>query len=136
MVSTAMVCPEQHHSTLYFEDGNVVLSALDKDGQRCYFRVHQSVLCRYSPIFEEMFQIPPLRGEGPEHAIVEVYDGVLHIQMPDSADELGSLIGVLYDPLYVISIPCQVSCLSVDHHEEEMLISVSAQILRFSSVGR
>lgn len=96
--------PEQHHPTLYFDDGNVVLSALTKDSQCCYFRVHQSVLCRHSPVFEEMFQIPPLREDSPEHEIAELYDGVLHIQMPDSAEELGSLIGVLYDPLYVRSL--------------------------------
>ena len=40
-----------------------------------------------------MFQIPPVRDE--------CYEGVPHVQMPDSAEELGSLLGVLYDPLYV-----------------------------------
>ncbi|EKM61664.1 uncharacterized protein PHACADRAFT_248407 [Phanerochaete carnosa HHB-10118-sp] len=86
-----MVFPAQHHPTLYFEDGNVVLSAVAADGQRRYFRVHRSILCRYSPVLEEMFQIPP--------ADDECYDGVLHVEMPDSAEELGSLLGVLYDPL-------------------------------------
>lgn len=104
MVSATMSYPEQHHPTLYFEDGNVVLSGEGKDG-RCYFRVHQSVLCRHSPTFADMFAIPPLTEEGPDGSqIAETYSGVLHIQMPDSAEDLGSLLGVLYDPLYVTPI--------------------------------
>ncbi|GJE89661.1 hypothetical protein PsYK624_057670 [Phanerochaete sordida] len=87
-----MVAPEQHHPTLYFEDGNVVLSAIAADSQRQYFRVHRSILCRYSAVLDGMFQIPPTSDEN--------YDGALHIEMPDSAEELASLLGVLYDPLY------------------------------------
>ena len=41
-----------------------------------------------------MFQIPSTSDE--------TYDGALHIEMPDSAEELGSLLGVLYDPLYAM----------------------------------
>ncbi|KAI0695654.1 hypothetical protein BC835DRAFT_1273080 [Cytidiella melzeri] len=89
-----------HHPTLYFEDGNVVLSgSCQATGGRQYFRVHQSVLCRHSSILADLFGIPPLMDEGPPHAMKEVYEGALHISMPDSAEDLESLLNVLYDPL-------------------------------------
>jgi len=46
-----------------------------------------------------MFAIPPLHDEGPSHEVLEVYQGALHIQMPDSAKDLESFLDVLYDPL-------------------------------------
>lgn len=88
-----------HHPTLYFDDGNVVLSALDAKGRRVYFRVHRSVLVRHSPILSDLFEIPPLRNEGPPHDVKEVYDDALHISMPDSAEDIESFLKVLYDPL-------------------------------------
>ncbi|KAL6307685.1 hypothetical protein BKA93DRAFT_727017 [Sparassis latifolia] len=92
--------PEQHHPTLYFDDGNVVLSALSReDGSRQYFRVHQSILCRHSPVLADMFAIPPLKASYSEDIIAETYAGVVHVQMQDSAEDLASFLGVLYDPL-------------------------------------
>ena len=92
--SAAMISDptDDRHPTLYFEDGNVVLSAIEtKTQRRRYFRVHRSVLCRHSLVLADLFTIPPLRDESSSHAIVEVYDGVLHVQMPDSAEDLESL---------------------------------------------
>lgn len=101
-METTSVFTDQHHPTLYYEDGNVVLSAFDGTlSSRRYFRVHRSILCRYSPVLADMFSLPPLRKEGPGHAIAEMYDGALHIQMPDSAADIESMLNVLYDPLYV-----------------------------------
>lgn len=94
---------EQHHPTLYFEDGNVVLSALPQEGHRQFFRVHQSILCRQSPILADMFALPPLKASGSKDALAETYDGVIHVEMPDSAEDLASFLHVLYDPLYVLS---------------------------------
>ena len=85
--------PELHHSTLYYSDGNVVLSARSQDGSVQYFRVHHSVLSRHSPVLSDMFTMPPVKDE--------TYDGVLHVRMPDGAEDLASFLGVLYDPLYV-----------------------------------
>lgn len=99
MVSTTTtVYPELHHPDLYFEDGNVVLSALNGSGDRSYFRVHKSILCKHSPVFEQMFMLPPLTEED---KVVETYDGVPAVDMPDSAEDVGSFLGVLYDPTYV-----------------------------------
>lgn len=104
MVTSIMLYPDQHHTTLYFEDGNVVLSAVDKRDTRCYFRVHRSILCRYSPVFQEMFMLPPLTEEGPEKKIAELYDGVLEVQMADSAEDVDSFLSVLYDPTCVSTL--------------------------------
>ncbi|OBZ79828.1 hypothetical protein A0H81_01512 [Grifola frondosa] len=88
-----------HHPTLYFNDGNVVLSALAQDGLRQHFRIHQSILCRHSPVLADMFMLPPLMTSGSKDEIEEAYDGVPHVQMPDSAEDLASFLGVFYDPL-------------------------------------
>lgn len=98
---TTHSCTDQHHPELYYEDGNVVLSAIAQDGRRQFFRVHQSILCRHSPVFAQMFDIPPLRTSGSKDAIAETYEDVVHIQMPDNAEDLASFLGVLYDPLFV-----------------------------------
>ncbi|KAH9929673.1 uncharacterized protein B0H18DRAFT_873780 [Fomitopsis serialis] len=91
--------PDQHHPDLYFDDGNVVLSGRAQDGSVQYFRVHHSVLCRHSPVLADMFALPPLRASSSRDVLEETYDGVLHVQMPDSAEDLASFLGVLYDPL-------------------------------------
>lgn len=85
--------PEQHHPTLYYSDGNVVLSGRGQDGSVQYFRVHHSVLSMHSHVLADMFAMPPMKDE--------TYDGMLHVRMPDSAEDLASFLGVLYDPLYV-----------------------------------
>ncbi|KAI0639952.1 hypothetical protein C8Q77DRAFT_1046589 [Trametes polyzona] len=94
--------PEQtseRHPTLYFDDGTVVLSALTQGGVRQHFRVHKSVLCRHSPVIADMFSIPPLLAAGSLTCIAETYDGVVHVQMPDSAEEVISFLTMFYDPL-------------------------------------
>lgn len=101
MIVPSRSLEQRHHPTLYFDDGNVVLSAVTRDGIRLYFRVHRSILCAHSPVLADMFDIPPLREDPPGQEIAETYDGVLHIQMPDNADDTESFLRVLYDPLYV-----------------------------------
>ena len=103
--------PVQHHAKLYFDDGNVVFSAVSSaTGDRRYFRVHKSIICRQSPVLADMFALPPLREDGcdegrsmmdrkGEDRLKEVYDGVVHVETPDSAEELESFLRVLYDPL-------------------------------------
>ena len=101
MVSSEPIT-EEHHQDLYFDDGNVVLSSLKRNGTtRVYFRVHRSILCRHSPVLAEMFAIPPLLddSEDPSKGFKESYDGVVHIQAPDTAEDIESFLGVLYDPL-------------------------------------
>lgn len=93
-----MLFPKQHHPDLYFEDGNIVFSAPSKNGQQQYYRVHRGYLARHSPVFADMFAIPPLKERDTDE-LKETYDGVVHVESPDSAEDVASFLGVLYDPL-------------------------------------
>ncbi|PCH34156.1 hypothetical protein WOLCODRAFT_22496 [Wolfiporia cocos MD-104 SS10] len=99
--SAAQSSPDEQHPTLYFEDGNVVLSALSQeDGSRQYFRAHKSILSKHSHVLADMFVLPPLMvHSGSQNVPLETCDGVVHVQMPDSAEDLASFLEVLYDPL-------------------------------------
>lgn len=102
LISSRTLEPERHHPALYYDDGNVVLSAFTEDLTPQYFRIHRSILCVHSPVLAEMFAIPPLRNDGPNHEYAECYDGALFIQMPDTAEDTESLLNVLYDPSCVL----------------------------------
>lgn len=82
---------------LYFEDGSVVLSADDSDGNTIYFRVHMSVLRKNSPVFRDMFSIP-------SPVAIDQYDGVPLVHVHDDAKEMKEFLQVLYDPWYVLSL--------------------------------
>ncbi|KAI0783321.1 hypothetical protein C8Q75DRAFT_441707 [Abortiporus biennis] len=112
-IPRAELFPCQHHDTLYYDDGNVVISALPKDPNgpqvRRYFRVHKSILCRHSSFLADMFSIPPETEDSESEdengvkvrrvEIKETYDGVVHIESPDAEEDLESFLNVLYDPL-------------------------------------
>lgn len=89
----------ERDSSLYYDDGTVVLSGLTQDGDRQYFRVHKSILSRHSPVLADLFALPPLLASGSKTQIAESYDGVVHVQMPDTAEELASFLTMFYDPL-------------------------------------
>ncbi|TBU38428.1 hypothetical protein BD309DRAFT_971950 [Dichomitus squalens] len=97
--SSAMKVHSERHPTLYYDDGNVVLSGRTHDGELQYFRVHKSILSRHSPVLADMFSIPPLLATGSRTHFAESYDGVVHVQMPDTAEELISFLTMFYDPL-------------------------------------
>ncbi len=91
---------DERHPTIYYDDGNVVVSGLTQRGARQHFRVHKSILARHSPVLADMFAIPPLLAPGGcQTRLAESYDGVVHVQMPDSAEELISFLNMFYDPL-------------------------------------
>lgn len=75
------------HSTLWFEDGNIVLVT---DAENVGFKVHRSILARQSLVFRDMFEIPQ-----PMHE--EEYDGCAMIHVYDTAADLAIFIEVLYD---------------------------------------
>ncbi|KAJ7680626.1 hypothetical protein DFH06DRAFT_424841 [Mycena polygramma] len=82
----------------YFEDGNIVLSAKDPEDCVVYFRLHRSIVSKHSPVFADMFTLPP-------PASAEQYDGVPLVEMAgDSAETLRSLIALLYDPQCITTI--------------------------------
>ncbi|KAI0341740.1 hypothetical protein BDW22DRAFT_1331839 [Trametopsis cervina] len=90
-------CKIERHPTVYFPDGDIVLCANLKasDGLRV-FRVDRVYLTRNSPVFRDMLSLssPPAHGHHPE-----VYDGVSVVRLPDDADDLGNLLGLLYNTM-------------------------------------
>ena len=80
---------------LYFDDGSVVLSANDSDGNTIYFRVHMSVLRKNSPVFRDMFSMPT-------PVAIDQYDGVPLVHVHDDAKEMKEFLQVLYDPWYAL----------------------------------
>jgi len=82
---------ETRDEDFYFEDGSVILSARDADGDRVNFRVHKSVLAKQSSVFKDMFSIP-------SPAEVDTYDGLPLVHLHDEAKELKEFLRVMYDP--------------------------------------
>jgi len=87
---------ETRDEDLYFEDGSVILSAKDTDGNFVYFRIHKSVLAKQSSIFKDMFSLPP-------PADMDVYDGLPLVQVHDNSKELKEFLQVMYDPRWFTS---------------------------------
>lgn len=83
----------QQHPNLYFQDGDVILSApLPSDKGTTLLRVHRVVLSHHSPVFKDMFAFP----SNPQ--VNEMLDGVPVVRMPDDGDELAGLISAFYNP--------------------------------------
>ncbi|EKM60373.1 uncharacterized protein PHACADRAFT_246254 [Phanerochaete carnosa HHB-10118-sp] len=76
----------------YLPDGDVVLCASDAQPRVRIFRVHQLILAQHSAIFASLFTLPANSSTN------ESYDGAPLVEMQDDADELGELVGALYDP--------------------------------------
>ncbi|KDQ58295.1 hypothetical protein JAAARDRAFT_177496, partial [Jaapia argillacea MUCL 33604] len=93
----------------YFEDGNIVTSALKKDGKKVVYRVHGSVLKLHSDIFADMFTLPA------GAANLNLHDGVPQVHLPDLAEDIGQLLKVPYDP----------SSLPTKHHDPDKPLLVS-----------
>lgn len=89
---------DERHPSLYFDDGDVVLSApisTHMDGGRIdvqYFRIHKFTMRHHSAIFRDMFALPTPASQ-------QSYDGIPLIAMTDSAEDLAVLLKLLYYPL-------------------------------------
>ena len=77
-----------NHRTLYFDDGNVVLSC-----GSILFRVHRSLLSKHSSVFLERFQ-PPQEDVKPE-----ILNGLPHVVLDDTSEEMEALLNTIYDGL-------------------------------------
>jgi BTB/POZ domain len=82
---------EARDEDLYLEDGNVVLSVNDLEGNVIHFRVHKSVLARQSSVFKDMFSVP-------SPASVDMYDGAPLVRLHDDSKEIKRFLQALYDP--------------------------------------
>ena len=82
----------QHHSSLYFDDGDIALAAELQAGTKQVFKVHRIFLCHFSEVFRSMFAVVS-SDESRER-----YEGVPLVEMPseDSADEISALLEVMY----------------------------------------
>ncbi|KAJ7187972.1 hypothetical protein C8R46DRAFT_1241492 [Mycena filopes] len=89
--------PAEHDRDLYFQDGNLVLSANTSEGCTVYLRLHRGILERHSAVFADMLAMPSPPS-------LERYDGVPLVVMPDEAKALREFITLLYDPLCISSI--------------------------------
>jgi hypothetical protein len=89
---------ESRDQDLYFEDGNIIISANGASGDLVYFRVHKSLLSKQSSVFKDMFSLP-------SPSEVDIYDGLPLVHFHDDAKELKQFLQVIYDPRQVTSIP-------------------------------
>lgn len=86
----------QHSETLYFASGDICLSAplartwKSPPAIGLIFRVHRFTLSLHSPVFRGMFALPEQPG------VNETYDGVILVQMPDSAEDIEDLLDAFY----------------------------------------
>lgn len=74
-----------HHEDLWFEDGNIILGAVNIS-----FRLHRGILSRHSVVFRDMLMLP----QGPESPKAF---GCPLVQLHDKGEHLVMLFTVLYD---------------------------------------
>lgn len=89
------------HGKHWLSDGNIVLSATTANGAKTvFFRIHRSLLSDESEVFASMFSLPSEEGdlEGEERH-VETYEGIPLVRLPDSSEDVESLLNSLRDPL-------------------------------------
>ncbi|KZT07195.1 uncharacterized protein LAESUDRAFT_713694 [Laetiporus sulphureus 93-53] len=84
MAAMAGPTPEEQVQDLWYDDGNVILCA-----GHSWFRVHRTMLLQHSPVFRDMFMIPP----SPD---VEMIDGCPVIFLPDDPTHLEYLLRTIY----------------------------------------
>lgn len=75
--------PFANHATLYFDDGNVILTA-----GRMLFCVHRSLLSKHSSVLRDLFEESHAR-----------FRGLLHLEMEETSEEVEALLNVIYDGL-------------------------------------
>ncbi|KAL0960079.1 hypothetical protein HGRIS_011724 [Hohenbuehelia grisea] len=82
---------------LWFSGGTVVFAApvdISSDAtDLIHFKVHRDILCMHSPIFQDMFSVPP-----PVH--IEEMQGVPLVVLPDDGPDVQSFLRFIYIPTY------------------------------------
>lgn len=83
----------EHHPSLFFEDGNVVLAT-----ESWLFCVHKSILKSYSPVFESLFDLPQ-----PSDSHSDTYLEMPMVFMSGDTDEdVIILLRTIYERKYVL----------------------------------
>ncbi|KLO16670.1 hypothetical protein SCHPADRAFT_869451 [Schizopora paradoxa] len=99
----ALNTPPKPHRTLWYSDGNIVLST-----DRYLFKVHKSFLARHSSVFEDLFDFPVIDGtdDDAENAgacatTQEMYDGLPLVTLAgDKGEDIAHLLRAVYEPRY------------------------------------
>jgi hypothetical protein len=82
------ISEKETHPSLYFDDGDIELSAVTVDGAISQlFKVHRINLRRSSEVFRDIFTVAVDHRE-------EI------VQMHDSAEDLSALLQCIYSPRY------------------------------------
>ena len=82
-----------HHPSLYFPDGDIILSVLGEERPtRTLLRLHRVMLSHFSTTFRDILSIPA------DPQANEMHDGVPVIAMPDPYEDFVGLISALYSP--------------------------------------
>ena len=77
---------------LWFQDGNLVLSAVNAAKTRTFlFRIHRSSVAGRSVAFDSMLGIP--QGEQ-----MEMYEGSPLVRLADDAEDVEALLRAIYNP--------------------------------------
>lgn len=87
-----------HHPTLYFSDGSLVIVCKSHEETPTYFRVHKTIMARHSPVFADMLTVP----SPPDNQ--DVYDGVPLVEFPDDPKDVTIFLKFFYEPLYAKSL--------------------------------
>ena len=90
--TSGTIAPPAQHPDFWFYDGSIILSV-----QNTLFRVHQTVLSKYSEYFAGLFMVPQPPGEALIHGchVVELYDKV---------EDVVDLLKAVYEPTYAFPI--------------------------------
>ncbi|PSR71218.1 hypothetical protein PHLCEN_2v12872 [Hermanssonia centrifuga] len=97
----------KRHPSLYFEDGDIVISVAASAESVQLFRVHHIFLANSSPVFRDMLSLPAGTEKESSAHVNEQYDGVPLVHCQDDPDDFAELLHVLYDPsmLYTMLEP-------------------------------
>ena len=82
------------HPTLYFQDGDIAVTAMLPNGSQQLYRVDRTFLSRYSSVFEDMLSMPAPQS-------IETVDDVPVVHLLDDAQDVSTLLETLYNPSYV-----------------------------------
>ena len=84
----------QRHESLYFDDGDIVLTtpiASRLERKSMVFRVDKVFLARHSRVFKDMFSFTP--GQD----LRDIYDGVPRVDLADDAESMQGLLSAMYN---------------------------------------
>lgn len=81
---------------LWMNDGNIIVTAVEEteDDKTTYaFRVHQSLLAKHSPVFQDLFTVS-------NTAKLKRYEDIPIVALPDPYKDVKGLLQMFYDPTY------------------------------------